>query len=453
MKISPSVLAADFSRLAADVARVEQAGVDMLHLDVMDGNFVPNITFGAPVIKALRPHSALLFDVHLMIDRPERYIADFIKAGADSITVHYESTAHPAAVLEAIREAGLKAAVSVSPKTPIEVVYPLLPLCDMVLVMTVEPGFGGQKLIPHTLDKVRALRAEIESRGLSVDIQADGGINDDTLADVLAAGVNVIVAGSSIFGATDPAAAIAKCLCFFLKFNQILILCGHTRCKQVGVVGKLQHPRDHDAVALKMDHRHAGMGNIKMRAHLGIRNIQQRRKEHKSHALMGEQRHAVIVGALGHKGTALMIVTVAKPLQKGIGSLLHALHTLTKGRVIGKHGMFIPFSAHSAHLGRGEQLLIFAMVKGPFQFTYRIGTAHISISALLVQKFQLLLDLKPQPRGGGHGSHDSTTAIGGKQTVRATALHTGHHRLGLLPSQRGQAVIGIIGIAVANKKQ
>ena len=153
MKISPSLLAADFANLQSSVAKVEHA-VDMLHLDVMDGCFVPNISFGPAVIAALRPHSKLFFDVHLMIERPERYLEAFRKAGADGITIHVESTENPAEVLKAIRALGAKPAISISPDTKAEVIFPLLPLCDMVLVMTVYPGFGGQKLIPRCLDKV-----------------------------------------------------------------------------------------------------------------------------------------------------------------------------------------------------------------------------------------------------------------------------------------------------------
>ncbi|MBQ9802989.1 MAG: ribulose-phosphate 3-epimerase [Clostridia bacterium] len=208
MKISPSLLAADFANLQASVAKVEPA-VEMLHLDVMDGQFVPNISFGPGVIAALRPHSKLFFDVHLMIEAPERYLDVFAKAGADGITVHYESTKDPAAVLQAIRALGKKAAVAISPDTPAEVLFPLLPLCDMVLVMTVYPGFGGQKLIPACLEKAAALRAEIERRGLPVSIQADGGIGAANLRDVLTSGVDVVVAGSAVFGAADPSAAVA----------------------------------------------------------------------------------------------------------------------------------------------------------------------------------------------------------------------------------------------------
>ena len=209
MKLSPSLLAADFADLKNEVARVERAGVEMLHLDVMDGNFVPNISFGAPVIAALRPHSKLFFDVHLMIERPERYLDDFKKAGADGITIHYESTKDPAAVLRTIREMGVRPAISISPDTPAKAIFDLLPLVDMVLVMTVYPGFGGQKLIPEMLSKASEIKARIDELGLSIDVEADGGIGTANIAEVAAAGINVAVAGSAIFGAADPAAVIA----------------------------------------------------------------------------------------------------------------------------------------------------------------------------------------------------------------------------------------------------
>ena len=207
MKISPSLLAADFANLQSSVAKVEHA-VDMLHLDVMDGCFVPNISFGPAVIEALRPHSNLFFDVHLMIERPERYIEEFRKAGADGITIHVESTENPAEVLKAIRALGAKPAISISPDTKAEVIFPLLPLCDMVLVMTVYPGFGGQKLIPACLEKVKELKAEMARQGLNIPVEADGGIGAANLESVLASGVDVVVAGSAVFGATDPMAAV-----------------------------------------------------------------------------------------------------------------------------------------------------------------------------------------------------------------------------------------------------
>ena len=208
VKISPSVLAADFTRLGEEVKDIVKGGADMVHLDVMDGAFVTNISFGLTVIESLRKVTDAVFDVHLMIERPERYAKRFIDAGANILTFHYEACEDSEKLLREIRECGAKAAISVKPNTEIEKIYGLLPLCDMVLVMTVEPGYGGQALIPETLDKVEKLRAQIDLLGLDIDVQVDGGINAQNASVAVAKGANVLVAGSSVFKAADRKAAI-----------------------------------------------------------------------------------------------------------------------------------------------------------------------------------------------------------------------------------------------------
>ena len=210
VKISPSMLSCDFSRTGEEAVRMEKCGADWLHLDVMDGHFVPNITFGAPVIGALRPLTALPFDVHLMISEPLRYIEDFIKAGSDIITFHIESDSHAGETIDRIHALGGRAGISLKPGTPAQAVFPYLDRVEMVLVMTVEPGFGGQSFIESMTDKVRLIRAKADELGLDTDIQVDGGINDETVVRAAKAGANVFVAGSAVFRSPDPAAAIAS---------------------------------------------------------------------------------------------------------------------------------------------------------------------------------------------------------------------------------------------------
>ncbi len=207
--IAPSLLAADFTRLGEDTARVEAAGADFLHLDVMDGIFVPNISFGPAVIGALRPQSKLVFDVHLMITAPERYVDRFIKAGADIISFHLEACEDPAALIKTIKAAGVKAAVAISPDTPAEAIIPYLADVDMALIMTVYPGFGGQKFMADMLPKIKAVREYVDKNSLDCLIQVDGGIDVATAPLVSAAGANVLVAGSAVFHADDAKKKIA----------------------------------------------------------------------------------------------------------------------------------------------------------------------------------------------------------------------------------------------------
>ncbi len=199
IKISPSMLSCDFSRIGEEAEKIANSGADMLHLDVMDGHFVPNITFGAPVIKSIRNRTDIVFDVHLMISDPLKYAEDFVKAGADILTFHVESDSDVKATIEKIKSLSCKVGLSVKPATPVEAVFPYLDDIEMVLIMTVEPGFGGQSFMEDMMQKITLLRNKLQQTGKTADIQVDGGINEDTVSVAAKAGANVFVAGSAVF--------------------------------------------------------------------------------------------------------------------------------------------------------------------------------------------------------------------------------------------------------------
>lgn len=208
IKVSPSILSADFANLGADLQKISAAGSDYIHIDVMDGSFVPNITIGNEVVRAIRGYSDLPFDTHLMIDNPEKHIEAFAKAGSDIITIHAEASVHLDRAISQIHSHGIKAGVSIVPSTPANVLDYIMDKVDLILVMTVNPGFGGQKFIPSQLDKIKEIRQKINASGRDIDLEVDGGINEQTAPLAIAAGANVLVSGSYIFGSKDYSEAI-----------------------------------------------------------------------------------------------------------------------------------------------------------------------------------------------------------------------------------------------------